>query len=146
MFDKPHVAALCAIVCAAGGLAMSTGASSPQKTTAYSGEALYLANCANCHGKYGEGSGPMAADLTKTPPDLRHLAAANGGVFPRDRVTAIIDGRVIVAAHGDREMPVWGQAFSAMNDDESKSPADIEADTHARITVLVNFLARIQQK
>jgi len=135
-----------AAVLVVGVIACATFAATPVKTTAYSGEALYLANCANCHGKYGEGNGPMAADLPKTPPDLRHLAAANGGVFPRQRLTEIIDGRAIVAAHGDREMPVWGQAFSALNDDESKSPAEIEADTHARITALVDFLARIQQK
>ena len=145
MTTKRRWAAVLA-ACVVGGTAVATLAATAIKTTAYSGEALYLANCSNCHGKYGEGNGPMAPDLTKTPPDLRHLAAANGGVFPRDRITAIIDGRVIVAAHGGREMPVWGQAFSALNEDESKSPADIEADTHAKITVLVDFLARIQQK
>jgi len=129
------------LVAAAGAFAAT-----PTKPPAYSGQALYVANCGNCHGQYGEGNGPMTADLTKTPPDLRHLAASNGGVFPRERVADIIDGRVIVAAHGGREMPVWGQAFSALNDDESKSPADIEADTQARIAALVDFLKRIQQK
>jgi len=126
--------------------AVGAFAATPSKPPTYSGQALYATNCANCHGQYGEGNGPMAADLTKTPPDLRHLAASNGGVFPRERIVDIIDGRVIVAAHGGREMPVWGQAFSALNDDESMSPADIEADTHARIAALVDFLKRIQQK
>jgi mono/diheme cytochrome c family protein len=144
MRDKLRVAVWCAA--AATLAAACAGAAQPQITTAYSGEALYLTNCSTCHGKYGEGNGPMAADLGKTPPDLRHLAAANGGVFPRQRVTQIIDGRVIVAAHGDREMPVWGQAFSALNEDETKSPAQIEADTQARIAALVNFLIKIQQK
>jgi mono/diheme cytochrome c family protein len=110
-----------------------------------SGEALYQANCANCHGQYAEGSGPIATDLTKTPPDLRHLAAANGGVFPRQRVIDIIDGRAIVAAHGDREMPVWGEAFETLESDAA-SKADAEANTQDKIDVLVDFLARIQQK
>jgi mono/diheme cytochrome c family protein len=128
-----------------GGLVAATWAAAPIVTTAYSGEALYQANCANCHGQYAEGSGPIAADLTKTPPDLRHLAAANGGVFPRQRVVDIIDGRAIVAAHGDREMPVWGQAFTTL-DTDATSKADAEARTQDKITVLVDFLARIQQK
>jgi mono/diheme cytochrome c family protein len=145
MFDKFRYAALLAMVCAMTGMVAAALAATPEVTTAYSGDALYMANCANCHGPHGEGSGRIAADLDKTPPDLRHLASANGGVFPRQQITDIIDGRAIVKAHGDREMPVWGQAFT-MLDTGATSNADAEARTQAKILVLVDFLERIQQK
>ena len=131
--------------CALAGIVAATWSAVPSATTANSGEALYQSNCANCHGQYAEGSGPIAVDLTKTPPDLRHLAEANGGVFPRQHVIDIIDGRAIVAAHGDREMPVWGEAFESLEGDAA-SKADAEANTQDKIDVLVDFLARIQQK
>ena len=41
---------------------------------------------------------------------LASFAVRNGGVFPSERVRRIIDGRD-VAAHGNFEMPVWGDAF-----------------------------------
>jgi mono/diheme cytochrome c family protein len=144
MSEKIRLAAWFAALSASIGAATIL-AGNAQVTTAYSGEALYLANCANCHGTYAEGSGPIAADLTKTPPDLRHLAAANGGVFPRERVIDIIDGRVIVAAHGASEMPVWGRAFTTL-DTDSKSAAEAEANTQAEIAVLADFLASVQQQ
>ena len=130
---------------ATSGIVAATWSAAPTATSADSGEALYQANCANCHGRYAEGSGPIAADLTKTPPDLRHLAAANGGVFPRQHVIDVIDGRAFVAAHGDREMPVWGEAFESLEGDAA-SKADAEANTQDKIDALVDFLASIQQK
>ena len=57
-----------------------------------SGAALYRDNCATCHGTAGAGDGPMAAGLPVPPRDLRVLAAANGGIFPTERVMATIYG------------------------------------------------------
>ena len=57
-----------------------------------SGAALYRQNCVSCHGTDGAGDGPMAADLALPPADLRGLTAANGGVFPAERVMATIHG------------------------------------------------------
>ena len=45
-----------------------------------SGRELYSANCANCHGRYADGEGPAARDMPGgSVPDLRYLAARNGG-------------------------------------------------------------------
>jgi hypothetical protein len=45
-------------------------------------------------------------------PDLTLIARRNGGTFPRDRIEKIIDGRYMLAVHGTRTMPIWGDTFS----------------------------------
>ncbi|MFM7120198.1 MAG: cytochrome D1 domain-containing protein, partial [Gammaproteobacteria bacterium] len=62
------------------------------------GAALYQTHCANCHGVYGGGDGPLAGALANPLRDLRDLSTRNDGVFPRDFVTDIIDGRASRAA------------------------------------------------
>ena len=71
-----------------------------------SGEAAYNQYCAPCHGNDGLGNGRLTFSLSKPVPDLTQLSARNGGVFPRERLTKVVDGREQVAAHKDREMPV----------------------------------------
>jgi mono/diheme cytochrome c family protein len=77
------------------------------------GERTFNTHCAACHGPLGEGDGPTAATLSVTVPNLRSLSQRNGGEFPTDAVASYIDGRSFPAAHGTREMPVWGPVFSA---------------------------------
>jgi mono/diheme cytochrome c family protein len=77
-----------------------------------SGRALYLEYCATCHGITGNGDGPMARALTTPPPDLRRLGERYGNPLPEDQIARFIDGRADVAAHGPRDMPVWGLRFS----------------------------------
>ena len=106
------------------------------------GAALYSANCANCHGRYADGQGPAAADVAGgASPDLRYLAARNGGTFPREWVAKVIDGREIVAAHGERQMPVWGNAFAELDTANGSS----KAQTEAKIQALVDYLIKVQQ-
>jgi mono/diheme cytochrome c family protein len=76
------------------------------------GKREYDSNCASCHGLMGKGDGPYKPFLTKSPSDLTLLSKKNAGVFPFHNVYAIIDGRLEVAAHGSREMPVWGAQYS----------------------------------
>jgi mono/diheme cytochrome c family protein len=92
------------------------------------GRDLYEFYCAGCHGRDGRGSGPMAPALHAEPPDLTRLAVRNGGVFPRLRVEAILDGRVDppLAAHGAREMPVWGPIFSGLDGNGAANRVRIE--------------------
>jgi hypothetical protein len=47
------------------------------------------------------------------PPDLTTLAARHGGIFPRASVADVVAGRVELAAHGTREMPVWSDRFGS---------------------------------
>ena len=77
-----------------------------------SGKDLYLKFCASCHGAEGRGDGPVASQLKVEVPDLTLIARRHGGTFPRDLVDRIIDGRHVLAAHGSRTMPVWGEDFS----------------------------------
>lgn len=103
------------------------------------GAKLFATYCASCHGKNGRGDGPVSAELRRMPPDLTRFAARNGGVFPRDRVYRIIDGRE-VRAHGDRTMPVWGDAFSRTREELS------DADVRQRLDAIVRYLEAIQQR
>src|SRR6516164_11504361 len=72
------------------------------------GKSAYLLNCAACHGAEAKGDGILNSVLKVPAPDLTLLARRNDGVFPIAAVTEIIDGRTFIAAHGNREMPIWG--------------------------------------
>jgi mono/diheme cytochrome c family protein len=74
------------------------------------GRALYVQYCVACHGPGGRGDGPAAGALKSPVPDLTQLARKYGE-FPVDRVMIWIDGEKASAAHGTREMPVWGRQF-----------------------------------
>jgi len=94
------------------------------------GKTAYLSSCGPCHGVDGKGNGFISAVLKVPPPDLTVLAKRNDGVFPIAAVNEIIDGRMLIAAHGHREMPIWG--FDVM--------------VRSRISVIVDYLNRIQEK
>lgn len=108
-------------------------------TVTAEGATLFQQYCANCHGRSGRGDGPMNGQLRRPAADLTKFSMRNGGVFPEARVSRIVDGRD-VAAHGDREMPVWGDVFR-----RDAGVAD-SAAARARIAALVQFLASIQER
>ena len=87
-------------------------ATGPDLGEAAAGEAVYTRYCAACHGKSLKGDGPVASGLTKKPIDLTQLAKNNKGVFPFDKVAALIDGRQTTRMHGNPDMPVWGEIFA----------------------------------
>jgi Cytochrome c len=73
-----------------------------------SGAYLYQAFCKGCHGVSRTGDGPVADLLRRPPPDLREIATRSGGVFDREKVARMIDGRDDRSgAHAD-EMPAGG--------------------------------------
>jgi mono/diheme cytochrome c family protein len=102
------------------------------------GAHLFRTYCASCHGERALGDGPLSASLRRSPPNLTELAKRNNGVYPKEMVFKIIDGRQRVAGHGGPEMPVWGDAFQ-----RSIEVADEKALT-MRIQALVDFLETIQ--
>ncbi len=112
------------------------------------GESEFMNSCAACHGADGKGGGPMAGYLSTALPDLTMLSGGNGGVFPVTRVYSVIEGSTQVGAHGNREMPVWGNRFIARGE-ELANPEFItdEASVFARfrILALTEYLASIQQ-
>lgn len=74
------------------------------------GKEEYMKYCATCHGPSGTGTDGVASHLfTKPPANLTLLAQKNGGKFPMLEVLNIVKGDEPIAAHGTREMPVWGQ-------------------------------------
>jgi mono/diheme cytochrome c family protein len=107
----------------------------PPVTASTDGAALFRAYCASCHGAAGRGDGVMAGQLRRAPPDLTAFATRNGGVFPAERLRQVIDGTGI-AAHGNRDMPVWGAVFKRATD----------GNAAARIDAIVRFLEGLQQR
>ena len=104
------------------------------------GAQLFLNHCAACHGADGEGGGPVAAVMQVTVPNLRTLAMRNGGRFPPEAVTAYVDGREIKAAHGDRQMPIWGDVF------RGPEQGTAERAVRARIEAIVSFVKELQYR
>lgn len=78
---------LAAALMGAGALAACSQAEPEEKT----GEELYLANCASCHGVQGRGDGPLAAGLARPPADLTLLAKSENP-FPTVQVMSQIHG------------------------------------------------------
>ena len=141
---------LLTVMIAAGGaftvrmLGWTTQGSAGQQTSGAGmgsdeGRELFRTYCANCHGLAGQGNGPLAQALRRPPSDLTQIASANGDVFPEARIFRIIDGRE-VETHGDREMPVWGDAFKTSRQGFS------EESVRDRINALIEFLKAIQRR
>jgi mono/diheme cytochrome c family protein len=106
------------------------------------GRSDYLRHCASCHGVSGDGRGPVASVLRRPPADLRHLGERYGAPLEADRVAAFIDGRADIAAHGPRDMPVWGERFSDIQVD-GKTGEEVARE---RIAALIAYLNSIQQR
>jgi len=124
-------------ICAGAALlALATGCTGP-RLHPVSGEDTFTVHCSTCHGTNGAGNGPDAGSLPV--PDLRSLARRNGGVFPEAEVARYIDGTVMPAAHGERNMPVWGPVFDATS--RIVEGADPAAQ---RIDAVIGYLRSLQ--
>ena len=110
------------------------------------GKHEYDSNCIACHGKDLKG-GAYVDFLKVTPPDLTQLSKKNGGVFPLERVYAVIDGRQEVKAHGPRDMPIWGRDYQIKAGEHYVDMNyDPEAFVRGRIFALIDYLNRMQGK
>lgn len=125
---------ICTVAAGSGAYGQTT---TPAAVADSDGHALYTTHCASCHGSGARGDGPVAESLRVRPADLTQLAAKNGAVFPREKARRIVDGRD-VGAHGNFEMPVWGDAFRrrGLSDEQAK----------ARIEAIVGYLESIQAR
>jgi mono/diheme cytochrome c family protein len=120
------------------------------------GKSEFQSSCASCHGADGRGNGPLREQLRVPPPDLTILARNNNGEFPAAALYQTIDGSKAVPAHGNREMPIWGERFNPIISlPHSVDPSywklagpeqSPEVVVRKRISAVVDYLGRIQQK
>jgi mono/diheme cytochrome c family protein len=115
----------------------SPAASAATVTPPADGAAIFRSFCAPCHGTAGGGGGVMAGELRRVPPNLTGLTRSNGGAFPAERVRQVIEGAG-PAAHGDRDMPVWGELFKRLRVGG--------ASAQDRIDAVVRYLQEIQER
>ncbi len=101
--------------------------------------------CAACHGVEAKGDGTVAEFLTIAAADLTQLKKKNNGIFPRERISAVIDGREQVKVHGPRDMPVWGDWFRTEAATADSTPDEREATVAARIKALVDYIETLQE-
>ena len=109
------------------------------------GQEEFRNHCAACHGMSGLGDGPIGP-LLKTPaPNLAMITERNGGKFPFQRVYEIIDGRNVIAAHGARDMPLWGDRYSKEPKPVTPDQASVARDlAQQRILSLVYYIGTMQ--
>ena len=122
--------------------AVALGACGRDPAVEASGRDTYLRHCAACHGAAGRGDGALAASLTKPPSDLTQIAKRAGGRFDESAVMAVIDGRRQIAAHGTRDMPVWGAIF----EEEGRGEPYPAYQGLLKSRLLVDYLATIQEE
>lgn len=110
------------------------------------GKQAYEVQCAVCHGLDAKGNGLYVTSLKIAPPDLTLLSKTNGGVFPVERVVKVIDGRTEIAAHGSRDMPIWGKRWAAVAAEHYVDvPYDQDAYVRAQALSIIDYLNRVQQ-
>jgi mono/diheme cytochrome c family protein len=105
-------------------------------------KALYLRYCGACHGPEGKGDGIAGTFMRPKPADLTQIARKSGGTFPFAQVMDVIDGRNTVRAHGDPDMPVWGELFR----DQSTWDMARRAEVRGKIMVITDYVRSIQEK
>ena len=107
-------------------------------TSPASGQEMFLAYCAACHGKDAKGGGPAARELKVAPADLTGLTKKYGK-YPSMKITTILRGQANLAAHGNTEMPVWGPIFASISQGH-------ESEVQQRIANLNHYIELMQTK
>ena len=130
------VATVALALSASGGLAQTKVEKTPIERTRIDGKVMFDSYCAVCHGKAGKGDGPAASAMKTKPVDLTTLSAKNAGKFPEVKVRRYIEGLDEVAAHGTRDMPMWGDLFKSLDRDM----------VQIRVSTLVEYLKTLQTK
>ncbi len=112
------------------------------------GKREYMENCAACHGVTGRGNGPMAGIINQKVADLTQLSKANNGIFPYAAVYEAVDGSRVTAAHGTRDMPIWGSVYNEQAPQwlgYDYSRGDAQTFVRGRILALIGYIQTLQQ-
>jgi mono/diheme cytochrome c family protein len=140
-----NTARMAAALAALGTLGLLTDAGGADKSDF--GKREYDAKCAVCHGAAGKGDGPYAGEIKARIPDITTVARRNGGVFPLERVQAIIDGRQALKSHGPRDMPIWGNKYlTAAAETYTDHPYDTDFYVRMPVLALTDYIYRLQVK
>lgn len=106
------------------------------------GRALFMENCAVCHGTDAKGNGEMARAMETPPKDLTLIKLRNKDSFPRARMMSIIDGYARTGPTGPG-MPEFGDLLSG-----DLVPFDsgdgIQTPTPRKLVALLEYLESIQ--
>jgi mono/diheme cytochrome c family protein len=94
-------------------------------TNAASGQEMYASYCAVCHGANATGNGPAQSAL-KTPATDLH-------------VSSVLRGDAELAAHGSKDMPVWGPLFRNLSQGH-------DAEVQQRIANINSYIESLQKK
>jgi hypothetical protein len=82
----------------------------------------------------------MAPVLAVKPTDLRTITTRHQGEFPRALLGRIIAGDEVIATHGTRIMPIWGERLQ----DDVLGTVDKSVVARGRIGFLVDYLETLQ--
>jgi mono/diheme cytochrome c family protein len=105
-------------------------------------KAAYMQYCSACHGSGGKGDGVVSGLMRPGPTDLTQIAKKAGGEFPFVKTMQAMDGTATIRAHGESEMPVWGEIFR----DESTAPLTRRAEVRGKLILITEYLRSIQAK
>ncbi len=132
------IAGLALLVTPIAGQAQSGATDEAVKARIGKGRTSFRLYCRSSHGDNATGDGSVAELLKVPPADLTLISARRDGVFPDEEVSSMIDGRRGVQGHGNRDMPIWGDAFKITAETQD------EAVVEEKITQLVSYLKSIQ--
>lgn len=108
-------------------------------TSAASGQEMFASYCAVCHGANATGNGPAQSALKIPATDLTTLAQKNGGKYPAMHVSSVLRGDAELAAHGSKDMPVWGPLFRNLSQGH-------DAEVQQRIANINSYIESLQKK
>ncbi len=108
-------------------------------TNAASGQEMYTNYCAVCHGADGKGGGPAASALKVAPHRSDRVGRKKQWQIPGPSRFQVLRGDAELAAHGNKDMPVWGPVFRHLSQGH-------DAEVQQRIANLNQYVASIQNK
>jgi mono/diheme cytochrome c family protein len=114
------------------------------QTARLSGDHMYQNLCASCHDADGSGNGLASKALGIGAPDLTHIAANNGGVYPRVEIEHLIASSDLRNPHGGSPMPDWRQQFRSVYFSTARNPVRRDAYARDRIRELTAYIETIQ--
>jgi len=100
----------------------------------------YLKYCSACHGENGKGDGVVSGFMTPKATDLTQIAKQSGGHLSQSKLRQVIDGTTTVRAHGDSNMPVWGEVLRA----DSSAPLHEQAEVLGKQMLVSEYVESIQ--